>query len=137
MHTAKTKRAAAARRAAAAFVLALSANGCEVLRPSEARPPTIWGHVFLDGEAQPDWPVIVDRRCVYTTVSGGWEVENVAGSFRAGDTVGVVRAVPAMDATVAPESYLDVVPPAGGLDFRYTTAPGKVAVGPTGCDLSP
>lgn len=130
MRTATTNRT----RATAALVLALSAGGCDILRPSDARPPSIWGHVTLDGETQRNWPVIVGRRCVYTTVDGGWElIEHTGGKFRAGDTVGVVRAVPARNATVAPESYLDVVAPAGELDFHYETAPGETAVRPAGC----
>ena len=134
MRTATTKRTSAA----VAFALALPASGCEVVRPSEARQPTIWGHVTLDGELQRDWPVIVDTRCIYTTLDGGWELfDNIGGKFRAGDTVGVVQPVPAKDATVAPVSYLDVVVPAGELDFRYTTAPGKTAVRPTSCGPSP
>lgn len=134
MRTATTTRT----MAVATLLFALSASACEVVRPSEARSPTLWGHVFLDGEAQRDWPVIIDRRCVYTTLNGGWELfDNVGGKFREGDTVGIVGAVPARDATVAPDSYLDVVAPAGELDFRYTTAPGKSAVRPASCDPAP
>lgn len=36
--------------AVGALALALLAAGCDVLLPSAARPPTIWGHVTLDGK---------------------------------------------------------------------------------------
>ena len=116
------------------LALALLATGCDVLLPSAARPPTIWGHVTLDGKAQPRWPVYVNGMCVRTALEGGWELlHNFGGKLGAGDTIEAVRAVPATGTTVAPASYLDVVAPAGELDFRYTTIPGEVAVPPTTC----
>ena len=127
-----TKRTAAV----AGLLIALSASGCDMLQPSKAHPPSIWGHVTLDGEAQRDWPVIVNGVCVYTAPEGGWELfGNTGGRLQAGNVIKIVQAVPAKGATVAPEAYLDVVAPAGELDFRYTTTPGQTVVHPKTCDL--
>lgn len=120
------------------LALALLATGCDLLQPSRARQPSIWGYVTLDGKAQHWWPVDINGTCVLTYPEGGWEFSNnVGGKLRVGDTIEAVRAVPATGATVAPASYLDMVAPAGKLDFRYTTIPGEAVVPPTTCSPRP